>query len=384
MKMTRPRVIAYLVLLVLSATFACDWSARPSPPPTTPLAGATPQGTAKPAQSSAPVSFAGKAVTIIVSWAPGGSTDILARLFARYMGQYLPGRPTVVVKSMPGGGGIIGANYSYAARPDGLTAMLFASTLAVHQLVGVGGVKYDLTRMPAMIGIAQGGVFYARKGVLDRPEDLPKAKGIIIGSTTGRPGFLFVATKELLNFPADKTVLAYEGAGDALRAFLSGEINVSFGATPGYIDSILPYVTRGEVLPLFQSGILDEKGSLVRESVLKDMPTMQEIYEKIYGKPPAGMAWESYRAIAALMTYDKGLLLPPGSPEGVTRAYWDAFQAMARDADFLATIERLSGKGARMVAGEGVDREFKQNLKSDPEVVKWLRTTLPKYGVVIE
>ncbi|MGZ9125398.1 MAG: hypothetical protein ACXW48_20380, partial [Candidatus Binatia bacterium] len=66
--------------------------------------------------------YAGKTVTVVVGSAPGGLYDIWARLFARNMGKYIPGNPTMLVQNMPGGGSMIAANYLYGiAKPDGLT-----------------------------------------------------------------------------------------------------------------------------------------------------------------------------------------------------------------------------------------------------------------------
>ena len=48
--------------------------------------------------------YTGKTVTISVGYSPGGSYDFYPRVFARYMGKYIPGNPTVVVQNMPGAG----------------------------------------------------------------------------------------------------------------------------------------------------------------------------------------------------------------------------------------------------------------------------------------
>ena len=66
-------------------------------------------------QSSAPIVFAaeesfyaGKTLNIIAGFAPGGTIDIRARLFARHLSKYLPGNPSIVVQNMVGAGGLVG------------------------------------------------------------------------------------------------------------------------------------------------------------------------------------------------------------------------------------------------------------------------------------
>src|SRR6201988_1761839 len=90
--------------------------------------------------------FKGKTVNYIVATAPGGGYDTYGRLVAEYMQKYLPGS-TFVVKNMPGAGHLVGTNALYAAKPDGLTIGTFNTGLIYNQLIGLDGVKFDLTKM---------------------------------------------------------------------------------------------------------------------------------------------------------------------------------------------------------------------------------------------
>src|SRR5436190_23714148 len=92
-------------------------------------------------------SFAGKTVTIIVGYKPGGGYDATACLLARYLPKHLPGKPTVIVQNMPGGNSIIAANYLYnIAKPDALTIATFNCSLPIAQLTSVEGLKYYFTK----------------------------------------------------------------------------------------------------------------------------------------------------------------------------------------------------------------------------------------------
>ncbi len=99
-----------------------------------------------PAQAQAP-SFAGKTVTILVGYPPGGGYDLIARIISRHLAKYLPGTPAVIVQNMPGANSIIAANNVYTvAKPDGLTVGLFNRNLVLGQLVKVEAIKFDMTR----------------------------------------------------------------------------------------------------------------------------------------------------------------------------------------------------------------------------------------------
>ena len=90
--------------------------------------------------------FKDKTVNYIVATAPGGGYDTYGRLVAEYMQKYLPGS-TFVVKNVPGAGHLVGTNSIYASRPDGLTIGTFNTGLIYNQLVGLEGVRFDLTKM---------------------------------------------------------------------------------------------------------------------------------------------------------------------------------------------------------------------------------------------
>src|SRR5581483_5674197 len=78
---------------------------------------------AGPARAETPEEFfKGKVVSIYVGLSPGGGYDLNARLVAKYLGKYIPGNPTVVVKNMPGAGGLVMTNFVANVPPkDGLS-----------------------------------------------------------------------------------------------------------------------------------------------------------------------------------------------------------------------------------------------------------------------
>src|SRR5437763_16647375 len=107
-----------------------------------------------PLAAAAQPNFAGKTVTVLVGYKPGGGYDGTARMLARHLPQHLPGKPTVIVQNMPGGNSIIGANHMYnVAKPDGLAIGTFNRNLPIAQLTGVQGVKFDIIKF-AWIGSA--------------------------------------------------------------------------------------------------------------------------------------------------------------------------------------------------------------------------------------
>lgn len=379
----RVSLIAAVLWLVL--IIGCAPSGQTSGPAATATSTQSPKSSVAPAGGAGGVSFAGKTITLIVVSSAGGGTDLAARTYAVNLGNYLPGKPSVVVRNMVGAGGTIGANYAYAARPDGLTVLVGSSSSLLAQAFASGGVKFDLLKMTAILGAPAGLLYYVKAGIIDRPEDIVKARGLIFGHTSGGIGYLFVTVKELMELPVGKIILAYTGSGDARRAFLSGEINATAESPPGYKESLAGLVAKREVMLLFQSGLFDLKGNLVKAPGFPtDVLTASELYEKVYGKAPAGKAWEAYKGIMAVSRdYTKALFLPPGTPDNIRQVYWDACERMIGDPKFRDVAEPVVGAGTDWAAGPAFDKQFKERYAMDPEIAKWFTATLAKYGAVV-
>src|SRR5262245_47715743 len=100
------------------------------------------------APASAQPSLAGKAVRVVVGSAVSGTYDLLGRLVARHIGRHLPGNPQVVPQNMPGGGGLVAANYLFNVAPkDGTTIAIFNKGVAGAAIAGVPEARFDATRM---------------------------------------------------------------------------------------------------------------------------------------------------------------------------------------------------------------------------------------------
>ena len=88
---------------------------------------------------------------------PGGGYDTYSRLFARHLGNHIPGKPKVIVINIPGGSGLIGTNYVYnVTKPDGLTLVQPSWNLAQAQFLNFPGIKYDVNKF-IWLGLANAG-----------------------------------------------------------------------------------------------------------------------------------------------------------------------------------------------------------------------------------
>ncbi len=92
--------------------------------------------------------YKGKQVNIVIGFGAGGGVDTFARFVGRHLGDHIPGKPTVVVQNMPGGGGFKSTNYIYNAAPkDGTYITTMLSSNAIEPAMGNPGAKWDTFKL---------------------------------------------------------------------------------------------------------------------------------------------------------------------------------------------------------------------------------------------
>ena len=91
--------------------------------------------------------YQGKQVTIVVGFSAAGTYDATARLFARHLGKHLAGKPTVIVRNMPGAGSLVATNSLYSSLPkDGTTLGVVGGGIVLEPLLGNPQATYDARR----------------------------------------------------------------------------------------------------------------------------------------------------------------------------------------------------------------------------------------------
>ena len=170
--------------------------------------------------------YKGKNVTYVVATAAGGGYDFYGRLIAGAMEKNLPGS-TFVVRNLPGAGHLIGANFIANSKPDGLTIGTFNTGLIYNQLIGLKGVRFDLSKM-SWIGKAASDprvIIMAAQSPIKSLDDLRKADHEVRFAVAGIGSAAYVEQvmlKNALNLPM-KVITGYNGNADQL-AMRRGEI----------------------------------------------------------------------------------------------------------------------------------------------------------------
>lgn len=324
--------------------------------------------------------FSGKTIQWIIPFQQGGGSDTWARFNAPFLSKYLPGQPVVVVRNVPGGGSTKGANrYAATAKPDGLSIFGTSASTQFPYLLEDPRVKYEYEQWRVIMVYPTGGVVYTtpRFGIEDASQiGQLMGRQLVYGSqgTTSLDLVPLLAFKILgLNV---KAVFGMRGRGAGRLAFERGEATIDYQTSSAYIRNVMPLVERGEAVPLFTWGALDDAGRLVRDPAFPSLPHVGEVYEDLHGVPPSGVAWETWFAFnSAGFGAQKLLVVPKETPEEIVLTYQAAFDAMRSDPDYLARKDSAIGV-YQQVTGQMAEKLYDIATRIPEAPKEWIREWL--------
>lgn len=297
--------------------------------------------------------FSGKTLRIITGFAPGGSIDLRARIFARHLGKYLPGNPNVIVQNMPGAGGVIAANYVYnVAKSDGLTIIHFPSSTFMNTFLREDTVRYDIRKMPVLW--VQGDTWITvsdpRTNGIGTVRDIEgRAKPVAVGGSgvtslrTLRPKLAM----ELMGAESN-WVTGYPGTAGLLAALDRGEVDIVEIPLASYTRQIQPRVQEGRARVLFQTGVLEPDGSYERAAEVPETPTLAEVLSE---EKKSGVRWDAWRAATAPQAFQAAVATPPHLPEPVLATLRRGFEKMNADPAYRKDFESVLDQSATAELG---------------------------------
>lgn len=323
-----------------------------------------------------PVNFAGKTITMIIGYAPGGGTDTSGRLIAQFLAKYLPGSPNVIVENRPGADGVTAMNFFYQqVKPDGMTLTMASSTQGDPVVYKQPQVKYDPTKLEIIGGIGRGGsTVVIRKDAEERLYDKSKPP-VVMGAVGGVPRSGMQTTAwgiEILGWNA-KWVLGYPGTNDLFVALERGEIDMTASSNLFQVQKLLD---TGKVKVLTQTGIL-ENGKFSGRSEFGEVPVFPN---QVESKPRTPVQDQGYRYWFALVLLDKWLALPPNTPKPMVAAYREAFTKMSKDPEFLEKGKKMS-QDFEAQTGEDVQNLIVTLGKTSPEAFEYIRAMMKRQGI---
>ena len=270
--------------------------------------------------------YEGKKIALIVGYTPGGGYDRIARIFAKHLPKYIPGKPTVIVENMPGADSIIAANHVYnIAKPDGLTICAFNRGLPFAQLLKVEGVRFDLRKYSWIGSLSTEAIVLALR--TDLPfksvDDILKAKDPIMLGATGMASSgaqLPLLLKEFAG--VNLKIITYTSGPDSLLAIERKEVD----GRAGSYGSQKAHIGRG-LLRAFIRGRVAEPG-------IENLPVDEDL-----AKDPKGKTLMAMRS--APDRIGRPYVTTPGTSPEVMTVLREGFVRAAKDPELNGEAKKL-------------------------------------------
>ena len=272
-------------------------------------------------------------IKLVVPRAPGGGSDILARLIQPALEKKLG--QTVIVDNRPDAAAVMGAAIVTKAKPDGYTLLLTDNSFYQNPAI-LDSLPYDtLGGFTAITMLAEAPVLlivYPDVPAKTLSELIELAKKTRLTYASGGVGSSTHLMGVMVNLKAgiDITHVPFKSSGQALIALLGGHVSMQYGG----LASAPPYIKDGKVRPIAITGAK-------RDPAVPDVPTFAES-----GLPGVDV------------TSVWGLHAPPGTPIEIRRTIRDAVAAVMRDPD---VAKQLSERGYQTIANAPEEHQAQTN-----------------------
>jgi tripartite-type tricarboxylate transporter receptor subunit TctC len=296
--------------------------------------------------------FAHKTITINIGNTAGGSYDLYGRMVARFLGKHLPGNPNVVATNMPGAGTLKAANYIYEVAPkDGTSLGIVTETLALEQAVGNPAVQFDAAKFNWVGRIASSNNIHMQ-WFTSKVQSIDDAKKYETTVAAAGAGNLSEVIPNLLNKVIGtkfKVISGYPASAEGMLAMERGEVEGSASSWAA--------VKAGK-----KQWLADKKIKVILQDVperspeLPDATALGELGDNAADKQLLGL-YASGGAIG------RAFIAPPGTNPIALKALQDGFDAMVKDPEVIAEMEKV-----------GLDLEPRPGEALRAEIVKTLAT----------
>lgn len=311
-----------------------------------------------PAAAESVAEFYAKKQTIILltGTRPGGSYGLYGGILGKYMQQYIPGKPKIVMNYMPGAGGAKAANYLYGAAPKDGTYMLLTHAIPLIEKLIVKGVRYKSGEMEWLGAFSQISQLMTvwHTAPATTLEEMKKKELIIGAFAKSHPTFQWPMLLNNTIGTKFKLIVGYRGGATNNIAMERGETH---GWTPswGNLNGTKPQWLREKKVRIVAQFGLDPLPELPNVPHLRDLVPKDKL--------------DIVDFLTAATPISRAVALPPGVPRDRLAALRKAFAETMKDPGFLAETKKHN-LTVMPRTGEQVKALVDKIVNASPELVE--------------
>jgi hypothetical protein len=331
--------------------------------------------------------YKNKTLTLLVNYGVGGNADTEARVYQQHLAKYIPGHPNIIIRNMPGAGGVNAMNQlglNIGSQPDGLTVGYF--TMSATVLITDDPVlKIKIDDLVPIAASRGWNIAYARKDIVPggytKPADFPRAQNIFAGgySRASSHDTRLRLVLEVMNLPY-KMVTGFPATAQVNKAMLQNEVNFTGSSLPGFQTQVMPQIIKtGVGVVLFQFPVVGTDGKSSGNPALEKqgIEYFDNFYQEAFGKTPSGPKYDGLLLTNDIGTkMQRGMFVPKGSPPDAVAALRQAFITVAADPDFMTDFRKVTGENPDIVSADEVERIFERIRNVAPDVKKVLKESV--------
>ena len=308
--------------------------------------------------------YKGRTITLYVASAPGGINDLTARLIAKHLPDFLPGRPTIVVQNLSGANGLALANrLANNSEKDGSVIAILERGTPQLAVQGDANVRFDPMRLTWLGSVSsyandayllQVNASYPAQSVADLKK--PGMTPARLGTTgAGATNLIFsIISRDVLGLNV-QVVRGYAGAAAVFLAQQRGEVDGQMNGLSALKAGQMSLWRAGAFRPLVAFS------RTTRLPELPDVPTAREI-----AKDPKSLSLIAFAETPFFMALP--LAAPPDLPPERAKALQTAFMDMCANAGFAADADRL-GLDVSPIDGNAVVKLLTQMAATPKDVI---------------
>jgi tripartite-type tricarboxylate transporter receptor subunit TctC len=302
--------------------------------------------------------FAGKTITIICGYNPGGGVDVGTRLLARHIGRFIPGDVKTIVRNMQGASGLVSANHMFLrAPPDGLTLAVPGRNWVVKPALGIQNATFDPVKF-GYIGSTGGtnSAAWIRSdlGITTAAQFKTSSRKVLFGGLV-QSTLLAWGPKLLqeVGLPVN-VIMGYDNTARVILAIEQKELDAIYTAETSFTRR-RDLIESGAFVPLFQAQPVMKGVTLIEDLVPEAQRPLSRL---VHGSSMFGMP----------------LIAPPGTPEDRLQVLRKAFAEMSKDEAFRKDAQTVGEPYEAPIEGEALAHLVRSLVESvTPAAAKALK-----------